>query len=106
MADAQALVDRCQMSQTPTLTPPKTQSAAVMVRHSRKISTKCGPLDRALEGGISRGHVVEISGPAGCAKEQLLINIVAAFIEVDEAMFIGKYSYSNPAVDINSCFII
>ena len=46
-------------------------------------------LDKLLEGGISRGHVVEISGPPGCVKEQLLMNIVAAFVEV---IFIGEYS--------------
>ena len=81
------------MSQTPALTLPLTQSAAVMVRHSHKISTKCGSLDKLLEGGISRGHVIEISGPPGCVKEQLLMNIVAAFVEVnEEVMFIGEYS--------------
>ena len=85
-----------------------TQSAAVMVRHSHKISTKCGALDKALEGGISRGQVVEMSGPPGCAKEQLLMNIVAAFIEVnEEVIFIGKYSIAQPPQSIlNSCFII
>jgi KaiC/GvpD/RAD55 family RecA-like ATPase len=28
-----------------------------------------GALDKLLEVGISRGHVVEISGPPGCVKE-------------------------------------
>ena len=75
------------------LTLPMTQSAAVMVRHSQKTSTKCTSLDKALEGGISRGHVLEISGPPGTAKEQLLMNIVAAFVEVnEEVIFIGRYS--------------
>ena len=74
-----------------------TQSAAVIVRRSHKRSTKCGSLDKALEGGISRGRVVEISGPPGCAKEQLLMNIVAAFVEVDEeVIFIGKHSTLPP----------
>jgi RAD51-like protein 2 len=72
-----------------------TQSAAVMVRRSHKTSTKCTPLDKALEGGISGGHILEISGPPGTAKEQLLMNIVAAFVEVDEeVIFIGRYSTS------------
>ena len=94
------------MSQTPALTLPMTQSAAVMARHSHKTSTKCGSLDKALEGGISRGHIVEISGPSGSAKEQLLMNIVAAFVEVDEeVIFIGKHPTSGPhhTVHINSC---
>ena len=70
-----------------------TQSAAVMVRQSHKTSTKCTSLDKALEGGISRGHILEISGAPGTAKEQLLINIVAAFLEDNEELiFIGKYS--------------
>ena len=81
------------MLQTPTLMHPMTQSAAVMVRHSHKTSTKCTSLDKALEGGISRGHILEISGPPGTAKEQLLMNIVAAFVEVnEEVIFIGRYS--------------
>lgn len=63
-----------------------------MVQHSHKTSTKCGSLDKALDGGISRGHVVEISGPPGCAKEQLLMNIVAAFVETnEEVLFVGKH---------------
>jgi predicted ATP-dependent serine protease len=70
-----------------------TQSAAVLVRHSLKTSTKCSSLDKVLEGGISRGHVLELSGPPGTAKEQLLMNIVAAFVEVnEEVIFIGRYS--------------
>ena len=93
IADAQALTDRCQTLQTPALSHPMTQSAAVMVQHFYKTSTKCTSLDKALEGGISRGHVLEISGPPGSAKEQLLMNIVAAFIEVnEEVIFIGRYS--------------
>jgi RAD51-like protein 2 len=93
IADAQALIDRCQTLQTPALSYPMTQSAAVMVQHSHKTSTKCTSLDKALEGGISRGHILEISGPPGSAKEQLLMNIVAAFIEVnEEVIFIGRYS--------------
>ena len=81
------------MSQTPALTHPMTQSAAVMVQHSQRISTKCTSLDKALDGGISRGHILEISGPPGSAKEQLLMNIVAAFVEVnEEVIFIGRYS--------------
>ncbi|KAF8812156.1 P-loop containing nucleoside triphosphate hydrolase protein [Phlegmacium glaucopus] len=98
IADARALIDRCQMSQTPALTLPMTQSAAVMVRHSHKVSTKCSTLDKALEGGISRGHITEISGPPGCAKEQLLMNIVAAFLEVnEEVMFIDCQNMTSPA---------
>ena len=70
-----------------------TQSAATMVQHSHKMSTKCTSLDKALDGGVSRGHVLEISGPPGSAKEQLLMNIVAAFVEVnEEVIFIGRYS--------------
>jgi predicted ATP-dependent serine protease len=93
IADAQALTDRCQTLPTPTSTHPMTQSAAVLVRHSLKTSTKCSSLDKVLEGGISRGHILELSGPPGTAKEQLLMNIVAAFVEInEEVIFIGRYS--------------
>ena len=92
IADARALTDRCQTLRTPALTHPMTQSAAVMVQNSHKTSTKCTSLDKALEGGISCGHLLEISGPPGSPKEQLLMNIVAAFVEVNEVIFIGGYS--------------
>lgn len=68
-----------------------TQSAAAMMQGSQKISTRCPALDKVLDGGLSRGHVLEISGPPGCPKEKLAIGIVASFAEAgEEIIFVGE----------------
>jgi len=68
-----------------------TQSAALMVQQSQKILTKCVALDKILEGGLSRGQILEISGPPGSPKEKLALKIVAAFAEFgEETLFVGE----------------
>ena len=68
-----------------------TQSAALMVQQSQKILTKCVALDKILEGGLSRGQILEISGPPGSPKEKLALNIVASFAEYgEETLFVGE----------------
>jgi RAD51-like protein 2 len=61
-----------------------------MLTSTSKVATGCAPVDRLLNGGLSRGHILEISGPPGSAKEQLAINFVRSFVEVgDEVLFVG-----------------
>ena len=68
-----------------------TQSAALMVQQSQKVSTKCVALDKILGGGLSRGQILEISGPPGSPKEKLALNIMATFAESgEETLFVGK----------------
>src|ERR1700722_2390692 len=76
---------------------PPTQSAASMIFASEKYPTCCPPVDKLLAGGLSRGHVLEISGPPGTPKESLAISLVRAFVEVGEAVvFVGVYGpFSN-----------
>jgi RAD51-like protein 2 len=91
VVDARALVSRLQNPQTPAATLPMTQSAALMVQQSQKISTKCVALDKILGGGLSRGQILEISGPPGSPKEKLALNIMATFAESgEETLFVGK----------------
>lgn len=74
--------------------PPLTQSAAAMVDiSSDKISTSCAAADALLDGGLSRGSVLEISGPPGTAKETLAVNIAKNFLMNDEGViFVGAYN--------------
>ncbi|OCH88421.1 hypothetical protein OBBRIDRAFT_758211 [Obba rivulosa] len=77
---------------------PMTQSAAAMVGTARRYSTQCAPLDKVLEGGLKRGHILELSGPPGCAKEQLAINVVYTFVESNhEVLFIDFQNMTSPA---------
>lgn len=67
------------------------QLAANMVRKLQKISTKCEPLDEILDGGLSGGQILEISGPPGSPKERMAVNILRSFVEVgEEVIFVGK----------------
>lgn len=55
------------------------------------MSTKCAALDKILGGGLSRGQILEISGPPGSPKEKLALNIMATFAEsAEETLFVGK----------------
>ena len=64
----------------------------------RKNTTYCRPLDALLEGGISRGSVLELCGPPGCAKEALAENIVRSFVEENqEVLFVGTHDQSRLA---------
>jgi RAD51-like protein 2 len=69
---------------------PLTQSAASMVKNVQKFSTRSSAIDKLLSGGLSCGHILEISGPPGTPKEVVAANIVTSFVEADnEVLFIG-----------------
>ncbi|KAF8905254.1 hypothetical protein CPB84DRAFT_1676807 [Gymnopilus junonius] len=96
---ARDLVNRSQNPSTfsPTLT--MTQPVAKLVENAPKQSTKCLALDKILEGGLSRGHVLEISGPPGSPKEIIGINILASFIEDEnEAIFVDCQNMVSPSI--------
>jgi len=62
-----------------------------MVQKSQKISTGSAPLDRLLDGGLSRGHILELSGPPGSPKQNIATSIVASFAQTGgEVVFLGK----------------
>lgn len=76
----------------PPKTRPMTQSLASMVGRTRQYTTLCRPLDEILGGGLKRGHILEISGPPGSAKEIMARNIVQSFLENNhQVLFIGKF---------------
>ena len=77
---------------------PLTQSAASMLKVATKFATGCAPVDKLLGGGLSRGQLVEISGPPGTPKEQLATSLARSFVEAgEEVLFVGMRSilYSN-----------
>ncbi|GBE83784.1 DNA repair and recombination protein [Sparassis crispa] len=77
---------------------PMTQSAASMVSSAKTYITLCDPLDKLLDGGLKRGHILEISGPPGSAKETLAANIVRSFVSTgDEVLFIDMQNMMSPA---------
>ncbi|KAJ6582899.1 P-loop containing nucleoside triphosphate hydrolase protein [Mycena vulgaris] len=61
---------------------PLTQAASAVASSSaRRIPTKCGPLDKLLEGGLPRRHVLELSGPPGTPKGHIALGIVRSFLK-------------------------
>lgn len=69
---------------------PLTQSAAFMVDNAI-YSTKFSQLDTLLGGGLKQGFILELSGPPGCIKELLAVNLVSSFIEESKhVIFVGK----------------
>jgi RAD51-like protein 2 len=80
-----------------TLTAPPTmsmtQSVATLAQPSPCISTQCAGLDKLLAGGLSRGHILELSGPPGSPKELIAQNVVVEFVEKGgRVMVIGMRS--------------
>ncbi|KIM46950.1 hypothetical protein M413DRAFT_23269 [Hebeloma cylindrosporum] len=103
IGDARAVVSRLQGPQAPATTLLMTQSAALMVQKSQKILTKCAALDKILGGGLSRGQILEISGPPGSPKEKIALNIVSSFAESgEETVFVDCQNAANPAELRNS----
>ncbi|KAI0690077.1 P-loop containing nucleoside triphosphate hydrolase protein [Cerioporus squamosus] len=77
---------------------PLTQSAAAMMGATKRYSTACAPLDKLLGGGLRRGSVLELMGPAGCGKEQLAANAVKPFVEANqEVLFVDMQNMTPPA---------
>jgi predicted ATP-dependent serine protease len=49
-------------------------------------------VNKILGGGLSRGHILEISGPPGSFKESLALDFVRTFAEADERIiFVGAH---------------
>jgi RAD51-like protein 2 len=62
-----------------------------MVKNAQKYSTRSIAIDKLLSGGLSRGHILEVSGPPGTPKEVIAMNVVTSFVEAgEEVLFIGN----------------
>ncbi len=90
------ILNRCGNIQTPAASLHMTQSAALRLQQSgsQRVQTGCAALDALLDGGLSRGHILEISGPPGSPKEKLVVKIASIFAEAGEdVLFVGKNLY-------------
>jgi RAD51-like protein 2 len=82
-----------QKPSSPTVALPVTQPASVMAQQTQKVPTGIAALDKILEGGVSRGHILEISGPPGSPKELVAMKIVSSFVNArEEVFFVGAWS--------------
>jgi RAD51-like protein 2 len=67
------------------------RSAAELISVDKKFLSSCVPLDRLLGEGLSSGHILELSGPPGAAKEILATRFISnAISSNDQVLFVGK----------------
>jgi len=70
---------------------PLGRSAAELISFNKKFLSSCAPLDKLLGGGLPAGHVLELSGPPGTAKQTLAINFASGAVSSnDQVLFVGK----------------
>ncbi|KAF9652649.1 hypothetical protein BDM02DRAFT_2549172 [Thelephora ganbajun] len=67
---------------------PATQSAAALLDSTNDVFRCCPPIDNLLDGGLRRGHVLELLGPPGTPKTALVLEIIRDFIENKEDVLI------------------
>lgn len=71
--------------------PPLGRSAAELISINKRFFSSCVPLDRLLGGGLPSGHVLELSGPPGTAKEVLATKFASGAVSSnDQVLFVGK----------------
>ena len=88
--EAEAILKQTQGSSMPHKGVPLTQSAATIANSMRKFTTRWPPLDKLLKGGIVHGHILELSGPPGCPKETIAIDITKSVLQAGESViFVG-----------------
>lgn len=71
---------------------PATQSAAALLDSTNDIFRCCPPIDSLLDGGLRRGHVLELLGSPATPKTALVLEIIRDFIESrEDVLIIGIY---------------
>jgi hypothetical protein len=70
---------------------PLGRSAAELISINKRFPSSCVPLDRLLGDGLPAGHVLELSGPPGTAKETLAIKVASGAVSSDDqVLFVGR----------------
>lgn len=69
-------------------TAPRTQSAAILVQAPERLTTGNEALDQLLQGGVQRGHILELSGPPGSPKELATMSIIEQFALAGERVIV------------------
>ena len=59
---------------------PATQSAAALLDSTNDVFHCCPPIDNLLDGGLRRGHVLELLGPPGTPKTAVVLEMITDFI--------------------------
>ncbi|KAL9709725.1 hypothetical protein Ac2012v2_006776 [Leucoagaricus gongylophorus] len=103
--EAEAILKQAQGSSMPHNGVPLTQSAATIVNSMRKFTTRWPPLDKLLKGGIVHGHILEISGPPGCPKETMAIDIMKSVLQAGESVIFVDCQNMTCASEIRSSII-
>lgn len=71
---------------------PATQSAAALLDSNNDVFSCCPPIDSLLDGGLKRGHVLELLGPPGTPKTPVVLEMIRDFIENrEDVLIIGIY---------------
>lgn len=80
---------------------PATQSAAALLDSADDVFRCCPPIDNLLDGGLRRGHVLELLGPPGTPKAALVLEIIRDFIENREHVLIIGIWKTFPSVSVS-----
>ncbi|KAJ8082820.1 hypothetical protein PM082_008676 [Marasmius tenuissimus] len=84
-------------------TQPLMQSAASLASRRRgttvtKFQTHFPALDKLLDGGISRGNILEISGPPGTPKAKIALGVTRSFLSAkEEVLFVECQNMMRPS---------
>ena len=71
--------------------PPLGRSAADLISNYKTFLSSCEPLDGLLGDGLPCGHILELSGPPGTAKEPLVVKFVSNAVSLnDQVLFVGR----------------
>ncbi|KAI0300138.1 hypothetical protein B0F90DRAFT_1725289 [Multifurca ochricompacta] len=79
---------------------PLGRSAAefISISINKRFFTSCVPLDRLLGDGLPSGHILELSGPPGTAKEALAAEFVSSAVSLnDQVLFVDMQNMTSPA---------
>ncbi|KAL0576031.1 hypothetical protein V5O48_005938 [Marasmius crinis-equi] len=102
LGTSQSLLSASQWNATPAQ--PLMQSAASLASRRRgttvtKYQTHFAPLDKLLDGGIPRGHILELSGPPGTPKEKIALGVVRSFLDSkEEVLFVDFQNMTRPTM--------
>ncbi|KAH9960688.1 P-loop containing nucleoside triphosphate hydrolase protein [Russula dissimulans] len=75
------------------------RSAAELISINKRFPSSCTPLDRLLGGGLPSGHVLELSGPPGTAKEILATKFASSAVSSnEEVLFVDMQNMASPTL--------
>lgn len=75
-----------------------TVSAANLLKDRKRYSTGSPDIDSLLQGGLARGSILQLSGPPGSGKEQLLSNLIISAVRSGDEVL--TYGYATPMSSI------